>query len=75
MSEKLPVVEGGRLVRALKRAGFEVVRIRGSAHSMEHFDGRRTSVHVHAGTTIKPGTLASILDDAGMTADDLRALL
>jgi predicted RNA binding protein YcfA (HicA-like mRNA interferase family) len=75
VSEKLPAVEGGRLVRALKRAGFKVVRIRGSAHIMEHPDGRLTSVHVHAGATIKRGTLASILDDAGLTADDLRSLL
>jgi predicted RNA binding protein YcfA (HicA-like mRNA interferase family) len=75
VSDELPVVEGGRLVRALKRAGFEVVRIRGSAHIMEHPDGRRTSVHVHAGATIKRGTLSSILDDTGMTADDLRVLL
>jgi predicted RNA binding protein YcfA (HicA-like mRNA interferase family) len=75
MSEKLPVVEGGRLVRALKRAGFELVRIRGSAHIIEHRDGRRTSVHVHAGAMIERATLDAILDDVGMTADDLRALL
>jgi predicted RNA binding protein YcfA (HicA-like mRNA interferase family) len=44
MSEKLPVVEGGRLVRALERAGFVVIRIRGSAHFMEHLgSGRRTA--------------------------------
>jgi predicted RNA binding protein YcfA (HicA-like mRNA interferase family) len=46
MSEKLPAVEGGRLLRALQRAGFIAVRIRGSAHFMEHPEtGRRTTVH------------------------------
>ena len=76
MSEKLPAVEGGRLVRALQRAGFIVIRIRGSAHFMEHTEtGRRTTVHVHRGDIIKRGTLAGILDDSGLTADQLRSLL
>jgi predicted RNA binding protein YcfA (HicA-like mRNA interferase family) len=75
MSEKLPAVEGRRLVRALERVGFAVVRIKGSAHIMRHADGRMVSVHVHKGTTIKRGTLASILDDAGLSADDLRDVL
>jgi predicted RNA binding protein YcfA (HicA-like mRNA interferase family) len=34
-----------------------------------------TTVPVHAGQTLKRGTLAAILDDARMTADDLRRLL
>ncbi len=42
---------------------------------MEHADARRTTVHVHSGQTIKRGTLAAILDDVGMTADELRSLL
>ena len=75
MSEKLPAIEGRRLVRALERAGFAVVRITGSAHIMRHADGRMVSVHVHKGAIIKRGTLAGILDDAGLTADDLRDLL
>ncbi len=76
MSEKLPAVEGGRLRRALERAGFIVIRVRGSAHFMEHpGTGRRTTVHVHRGDTIKRGTLAAILDDCGLTADELRKLL
>ena len=75
MSEKLPAVEGGRLVRALERAGFTVVRIKGSAHILRHTNGRMVSVHVHKGTTIKRGTLAGILDDSGLTPDDLRDLL
>ncbi|MBV8580678.1 MAG: type II toxin-antitoxin system HicA family toxin [Candidatus Eremiobacteraeota bacterium] len=76
MSEKLPVVRGDQLRRALERAGFVLVRIKGSAHVMRHPDTRRTvSVHIHRGETIKRGTLAAILDDAGLTVDDLRSLL
>jgi predicted RNA binding protein YcfA (HicA-like mRNA interferase family) len=45
-------------VHALERAGFEVVRIKGSAHIMRHANGRMVSVHVHKGETIKRGTVA-----------------
>jgi predicted RNA binding protein YcfA (HicA-like mRNA interferase family) len=76
MSKKLPAVEGGRLVRALQRGGFIVIRIRGSAHFMENpGTGRRTTVHVYRGDIIKRGTLAAILDDSGLTVDDLTKLL
>jgi predicted RNA binding protein YcfA (HicA-like mRNA interferase family) len=76
MSEKLPVVTGDRLVRALRRAGFVVVRIRGSAYVMHHsLTGRTVSVHVHQGKTVKRGTLAAMLEDAGLTPEQLRNLL
>jgi predicted RNA binding protein YcfA (HicA-like mRNA interferase family) len=40
----LPVLPGLRVVRALEKAGFEVVRIRGGHHVLRHPDGRGTSV-------------------------------
>ena len=43
----LPVLPGLHVVRALEKAGFEVVRIRGSHHVLRHPDGRGTSVPVH----------------------------
>ena len=75
MSRKFPVVDGGRLVRALKRAGFHVSTVVGSHHVMRHPDGRRTSVPVHGKTDLKTGTIAGILHDAGLTQDELRPLL
>jgi predicted RNA binding protein YcfA (HicA-like mRNA interferase family) len=75
MSEKLPAVEGADFCTRSSVAGFAVVRIKGSAHIMRHADGRMVSVYVHKGATIKRGTLAGILDDAGLSADDLRDVL
>jgi predicted RNA binding protein YcfA (HicA-like mRNA interferase family) len=72
MSQKLPVVSGARLVRALERAGWTFVRQRGS-HVRLSQAGRHVSVPMH--DPLKRGTLAQILDDIGMTADDLRGLL
>jgi predicted RNA binding protein YcfA (HicA-like mRNA interferase family) len=76
MSQKLPVVTGDRLVRALRRAGFVVIRIRGSAHVLRHaVTDRMVSVHVHKGRPLKRGTLLAMLEDAGLTVEQLRALL
>jgi predicted RNA binding protein YcfA (HicA-like mRNA interferase family) len=74
MSEHLPAVEGGRLIRALQRAGWVVLRSRGS-HVRLRRGAVRISVPVHAGRTLPRGTLAAVLSDAGMSAEDLRALL
>ena len=52
----VPAVRGSQLVNALEKAGFVVGRIDDSHHTMRHPDGRRTTVPVHAGRDIRPGT-------------------
>lgn len=71
----VPAVPGDRVVRALGRAGFAVARVRGSHHIMRHADGRNTTVPVHRGRDIRPGTLRGILADVGLSVDEFRALL
>lgn len=71
----LPVLAGARVVRALEKAGFEVVRIRGSHHVLRHPDGRGTSVPVHGNQEVRGGTLRGILRDCGLTADEFLKLL
>ncbi|MDE2148965.1 MAG: type II toxin-antitoxin system HicA family toxin [Gammaproteobacteria bacterium] len=61
---KLPAVTGRKLIGALKRLGFEVIRVKGSHHFLRHPDGRSTVVPVHAGETIGQGLMAKILKDA-----------
>lgn len=72
---KAPRVKGKELIAALGRAGFVVVRVRGSHHFMRHSDGRVTVVPVHAGEHIGPGLLNKILADAELSVETLRALL
>ncbi len=77
--DKLPQVTGGRLVRALEKAGFVVVRQRGSHVQVrrEEGDGTVTTfpVPVHSGRNIKRGTLNGILRKANMSAADLAEFL
>jgi len=67
----LPSPTGRDLIAALGRAGFEVLRVRGSHHFLRHADGRTTVIPVHGSETIGPGLLAKILRDCDVTREDL----
>lgn len=71
----LPSVRGKDLIAALKKAGFEVVRVKGSHHFLRRHDGRTTVVPAHAGETIGPGLLSKILRDCELSRDELQKLL
>ncbi|HEY8814152.1 MAG TPA: type II toxin-antitoxin system HicA family toxin [Candidatus Dormibacteraeota bacterium] len=73
---RLPRITGDEALRALRKAGWREVRRRGS-HVMLHHENRpgRVVVPVHAGGILKPKTLLSILDQAGIDAEQLRGLL
>ena len=72
---KLPRITGQQAIAALRKARFEVVRVRGSHHFLRHIDGRRTVVPVHRGEVIGPGLMSKILRDCEMTRDELLRLL
>ena len=76
MSPKLPRVDCRQLIRALKRAGFEEQRRRGShLHLHRASDGKRVTVPVHKGRIVPIGTLRAILRDAGISVEEFRELL
>jgi len=54
---RTPRVTGAELITALTKAGFTVMRSKGSHRFLRHEDGRATVVPVHAGETIGPGLL------------------
>jgi predicted RNA binding protein YcfA (HicA-like mRNA interferase family) len=64
------------LVRALGKQGWVVVVQKGSHAQLKHPSrGGRVTVPLHAGETIGPGLLPSILSQAGVTVEELRAVL
>jgi len=69
MMAKLLRLTGQQVIAALKRDGFEVLRIKGSHHFLTHPDGRRTVVPVHRGETIGPGLMLKILRDCELDRD------
>ncbi|MGE4375176.1 type II toxin-antitoxin system HicA family toxin [Methanoculleus receptaculi] len=73
---KLPRTTGETVVGALKRAGFEVVGIRGSHHYLYHAQRDViVTVPVHSKKILAPKTLQAILFQSGITVDEFRALL
>lgn len=73
---KLPSISGARAVRALVRAGFVVLRQKGSHVSLEKITPEkafRTVVPQHS--TLDKGTPSRILKQAGLSIEELLDLL
>lgn len=77
MGSGLPIVSGKRVVQALLRAGFVIERVAGSHHVLI-FPGtpsRAVIVPVHGNRDLKPGTLRSIIRQAGFSIEEFADLL
>ena len=69
---RLPIISGHDLIQALQKAGFQIVRRKGS-HVTLHKGSYRTVVPLHG--ELARGTISGILKQCGLTRDDLIALL
>jgi predicted RNA binding protein YcfA (HicA-like mRNA interferase family) len=72
---RAPRLKGREVVAALRRAGFMVVRIKGSHVLLRHADGRSTVVPIHAGETIGIGLFLKILKDAELGVEEFSEFL
>lgn len=75
MTPKAPRVEAGKVLRVLRKAGFEEVRASGSHRILRHPNGRRVTVPFHAGHVLHPKLLRSILDESGLDPEAFRRAL
>jgi predicted RNA binding protein YcfA (HicA-like mRNA interferase family) len=73
---RLPRLGARRILAALQRAGFVIVRSKGSHHFLQHKNDprRRTIIAMHPGD-LPEGTVRAILKQAGISRDDFIALL
>jgi len=69
---KIPSLSGEELVKALKKAGFQFVRQKGSHISLAK-GSYRTVVPLH--DELSRGTLLAILKQSGLSKEDLLRLL
>jgi predicted RNA binding protein YcfA (HicA-like mRNA interferase family) len=72
VSERLPVRNAREVVRVLRKHGFAMVSQRGSHQKWRHANGRQVIVALHGNKPIPIGTLKSIIEGSGLTADDFR---
>jgi predicted RNA binding protein YcfA (HicA-like mRNA interferase family) len=66
----LPSLHGQKLIKVLRKFGFEVIRIKGSHHFLRHSDGRSTVIPAHGKETIGIGLFHKILKDCEISIED-----
>jgi predicted RNA binding protein YcfA (HicA-like mRNA interferase family) len=71
----LPALTGGEIVKALVKAGFQIVRQKGSHVKLAHPDGRITVIPVHKGESIGKGLMSKILRDVDLSKEEFFSLL
>ena len=76
MTAHIPIVTGAKLIRALKRGGYELDHQTGSHVFLSHPKAPKRIVCVpNHNKDLKKGTLKSILRQAQMTEEELIVLL
>jgi predicted RNA binding protein YcfA (HicA-like mRNA interferase family) len=73
---RLPQITARQMLSALQRAGFFIVRSRGSHHFLQHQDDptRRTVIAIHPGD-LPQGTTHEILKQARISRKEFLKLL
>lgn len=69
---KLPILSGKKLINILNKAGFQIVRQKGSHVSLRK-ETYKTVIPLH--NELAKGTLLGILKQCGMSKEDLVDLL
>ena len=72
---RLPSLKPRQVVSALERGGFEVVRIVGSHYQMFNERTRRHTTVPHHNRDLPRGTVAAIIQQAGLTREEFLKLL
>jgi len=64
-----------KLINALSKIDFKIVRTQGSHVILKHPDVRLTVIPVHAGEEIGSGLLNKIIKDTGLSKEEFMKLL
>jgi predicted RNA binding protein YcfA (HicA-like mRNA interferase family) len=72
---KLPVLAPQKLARALEKAGFELIRVRGSHYYYYNQRTEKIAVVPFHSKDLRKGTLHAILNDADISLEELLDLL
>jgi len=75
MSDKLPRITAAEAIKALGKGGFYLARTSGGHRIYKNSAGKRVTVPFHAGKTLHPKILKSILNDTGWTVEEFKELL
>ena len=72
---RLPSLTPKQVVAALEKAGFAVLRVRGSHYQLLNLATKRHTTVPHHGRDLPRGTVAAILNQAGLSREEFLKLL
>jgi predicted RNA binding protein YcfA (HicA-like mRNA interferase family) len=72
---RLPVITPQKLARALEKAGFKLMRVKGSHYYYYSQRTEKIAVVPFHSKDLRKGTLHAILKDADMSIEELQDLL
>ena len=72
---KLPPLTGEQIIKALNKAGFQVVKQKGSHKYFKNSDNRATVVPVHKGEIVSSGLFKKMIYDAELSREEFLDLL
>jgi len=72
---KIQPLSPQKLIKILQKAGFKVVRQKGSHVIMMNNRNIRIVIPVHPGKDVKPGLIRAIIKEAGLSREDFLQLL
>jgi len=70
-----PTLKSSEIAKGLKKAGFQIVRQKGSHARYEHEDGRTTTVPIHSDQDVGRGLFRKILRDIEMSLEEFRKFI
>ena len=73
MPPRVPGFTITEVLRAFRNDGWTIRQ--GSRHTIAEKEGRRVPIPRHPGRDIAPGTMGSIIVQAGWTVDEFRSLV
>lgn len=71
---KLSPIRSRELTSILEKEGFQLIRQKGSHLRLEHPDGRKTTIPMHAGEKVGVGLLRKILRDTNISRSQFEKL-
>jgi len=75
MSQKLPRVTADKMIKVVEKSGFFLARQSGGHKIYKNESGRRVTIPYHAGKTLHPKVVKSILRDADLSIEEFKQLL
>ena len=75
MSQKLPRVTADKMIKVIEKSGFFLVRQSGGHKIYKNKRGKRVTIPYHAGKTLHPKVVKSILRDADISIEEFKQLL